>query len=155
MYIKRFDDQHAILGGDPLQLADVVDEIAHSGIDVLALSESSLQIDLITSDSAGLETAAREHGWKLGPKKSAFLVQDEGGPEAVNGILHQLGDARIPVTAMQGISAGGGRFGAILWVKPEDVDRAGAVLKAAAFDPVQESSEESFPASDAPAWASR
>ena len=45
-------------------------------------------------------------------------------------IADKLGRAKINVTAMDAASAGGGRFGAILWVKPRDVVRAAKVLGA-------------------------
>ncbi|HUB80979.1 MAG TPA: hypothetical protein VMB03_19375 [Bryobacteraceae bacterium] len=158
--VKRFDYEYAVIGDDPVELADVVSEIAKSGVDLLALSESAqaerrVQVELITGETAQLANTAREHGWKLRPRKSGFLVQGQGSPDAIGPILRELAASGIQITAMQVISAGSGRFGAILWVKPEDVERAGAILSAAVFDPVEESSEESFPASDAPAWASR
>jgi len=38
--------------------------------------------------------------------------------------MSRLAEARINVTAMQAISAGSGRYGAIFWVKPRDVKKA-------------------------------
>jgi hypothetical protein len=43
-------------------------------------------------------------------------------------LTDQLASARINMTAVTGLSAGQGRFGAILWVKPGDVKKAAKVL---------------------------
>jgi hypothetical protein len=45
-------------------------------------------------------------------------------------VLQKLADANINVTAVEGVSAGGGRWGAILWVKPQSVNKAAKVLQA-------------------------
>ena len=39
-----------------------------------------------------------------------------------------LGGAKINVTAVSAITAGAGRFGAVLWVKARDVKRAAKAL---------------------------
>jgi hypothetical protein len=44
--------------------------------------------------------------------------------------LQKLADAAINVTAVDGVSAGAGRWGAILWVKPQSVVKAAKVLHA-------------------------
>ena len=45
-------------------------------------------------------------------------------------VLGKLAKARINVTAVDGVSAGGGRFGAIIWVKRKDIGRAARALGA-------------------------
>jgi hypothetical protein len=45
-------------------------------------------------------------------------------------VLQKLADAGINITAVDGVSAGGGRWGAILWVKPQSVNKAAKVLQA-------------------------
>jgi hypothetical protein len=44
--------------------------------------------------------------------------------------LQKLGDAGINVTAADAVSAGRGRYGMILWVKPRDYARAAKALGA-------------------------
>ena len=43
-------------------------------------------------------------------------------------LTDRLGSARINMTAVTGLCAGQGRFGAILWVKPGDVKKAAKVF---------------------------
>ncbi len=49
---------------------------------------------------------------------------------ALAGILARLGSAKINVTAVTGVCAGMGRYGAILWVKAAAVNKAAAALGA-------------------------
>ncbi len=67
---------------------------------------------------------------KARPKKTGFLVQGEDRPGAVAASLQKLAEANINVTAVDAVSAGNGRYGAILWVKPLDVKKAAKGLKA-------------------------
>ncbi|MBU2498393.1 MAG: ACT domain-containing protein [Proteobacteria bacterium] len=64
------------------------------------------------------------------PKKTGFLVQGQDRTGAVAEVLKNLADAKINVTAVDAVSAGGGRWGAILWVKSKDVSKASKALKA-------------------------
>jgi hypothetical protein len=45
-------------------------------------------------------------------------------------ILGKLAAAKVNVVASDAVVAGSGRFGAILWVKPRDVNRAAKLLGA-------------------------
>ncbi len=86
------------------------------------------QIDFVPSDTAAFKAAAKKARWKVvGPKK-AFVIEGEDRMGALVGHFAKLAEAKINVTATDAVSAGAGRFGAIIWVKPRDVKRAARVL---------------------------
>lgn len=88
------------------------------------------QLDFVPDDPESLKKAVAEAGLTLIGPKRAFLIQ---GQDDVGGIveLHRkLGSAEINVYAANGVSAGSGLFGYILWVNPEDYEKAAHVLGA-------------------------
>jgi hypothetical protein len=157
--ITQVDYSSIILDDEPSAAAAALRALWDLGIGLVGYSEfphgpGKSQVDLIAEDSAGLARAARDMGLSLSRQKTAFLICGEDKPgAAVAEILKRLAAAHIRVTSLQAVSAGAGRFGALLWVAPPDVETAGKVLNAVIQLPdlVDESSEESFPASDAPA----
>jgi hypothetical protein len=62
--------------------------------------------------------------------KKGFLVQGTDRVGAVNRQLRKLAEAGVNVTAADAVSAGQGRYGMILWVKPRDYARAARALGA-------------------------
>lgn len=88
------------------------------------------QIDLVPSDLAALKAAAKKAKIKLIGPKTAFLIQGEDRMGAVAELLTKLAEARISITALDAVAAGSGLYGAILWVKPRDVNKAAKVLEA-------------------------
>jgi hypothetical protein len=88
------------------------------------------QLDFVPSDPAAFKAAARKAGWEaVGPKK-AFAIEGEDRVGALVDYFTRLADAKINVTATDAVAAGAGRFGCIIWVKPQDVRRAAKVLGA-------------------------
>jgi hypothetical protein len=151
----------AVHGGS--EAASILIALSGLGVDLLAFSlfpngDGGSQLDLIPADIEALSRAARDTGLSLSPPQTGFLVHGENRPLAMADALRRLSQADIEVTSAQAISAGAGRFGALLWVKPRDTGAAVRVLNASESDEmapvgvVDESSEESFPASDAPSW---
>jgi hypothetical protein len=63
----------------------------------------------------------------LGPKV-CFLAEGDDRPGAGSELMSRLAEAKINVTALQAISAGSGRYGAIFWVKPRDVKKVAKVF---------------------------
>lgn len=88
------------------------------------------QFDFVPSDAALFKASAKKAKWKLiGPKK-AFLIEGEDRIGVVAETLQRLASAKINVTATDAVCTAGGRFGALLWVKPRDVKRAARALGA-------------------------
>jgi hypothetical protein len=87
-------------------------------------------VDFVPSDAALLTSAAKSAKIKLSKPKTAFLIDGDDRVGALATILARLGSAKINVTAVTGVCAGMGRYGAILWVKPAAVNKAAAALGA-------------------------
>lgn len=117
------------------QGAQILGALRDAGVDLLAFTGfpdkgGKSQVDLVTEDMAGVRRVARQEGWRLSRVKRAFLVQGVDEVGAVHRHVKRLADAGINVTAADAVSAGRGRFGMILWVKPKDYARATKALRA-------------------------
>jgi len=116
------------------EAAKVLGVVRDAGVNLLAFSGfpqgRKAQIDFIPENTADFKTAAKKAGLKLSLRKSGFLIQGEDRTGAIAEITGKLAAANINITACDGISAGEGRFGAILWVKGTDVGKAARVLGA-------------------------
>jgi ACT domain-containing protein len=88
------------------------------------------QVDFIPARPVEFARGAKKMGVKVGKKKTAFLVQGEDRVGALVRALDTLAKARINMVAMDAVTAGSGRFGAIFWVKPKDVARTARLLGA-------------------------
>jgi predicted amino acid-binding ACT domain protein len=67
---------------------------------------------------------------KVSKRKTVFLARGTDKAGACAAICGKLAKAGINMVAMDAVAAGGGRFGAIFWVKQRDVARASRVLSA-------------------------
>ena len=109
--------------------------LREAGVNLLASSAFPIggrkaQMDFFPEDMSAFKKVARQNGWRLSKIKKGFLIT---GPErlgAVHRHLAKLADANINVTAADALSAGKGRYGMILWVKPAQYTRAARVLGA-------------------------
>jgi hypothetical protein len=89
------------------------------------------QVDFIPADPAAFRAAARKAKLKVVGPKTGFLIQGEDRTGAVAEVMAKLAEAKINITACDAVAAGEGRYGAILWVKPRDVQKTSRVLEAA------------------------
>ena len=132
--IRKVDYFYINAANKPGEGARVLKALRDEGINLLAFSGfpkgRQAQIDFIPEDPVAFQAAAKRAGLKLSKKKSGFLVQGDDRPGAVAGIMGKLADAKINITAIDAVSAGEGRYGAILWVKPKDIAKAARALGA-------------------------
>lgn len=119
----------------PGEASRVLQVLSQAGVNLLAFSGfprgRRAQLDFVPEDNARFKKALTRAKLKARPKKTGFLVQGEDRLGAVADVLQKLAEANINVTAVDAVSAGDGRYGAILWVKPLDIKKAAKGLKAA------------------------
>jgi hypothetical protein len=132
--VRKVDYFAMTVPNTPGQTFRVLATLVSAGINLLACTGfprgRRAQIDVVPDDTRKFSAAARKAKLKFNPKKTGFLIQGDDRPGALADHLKRLADKKINVTAVDGLSAGKGRWGAILWVKPKDVVRAGRVLRA-------------------------
>lgn len=133
--VRRVEYFYIQVPDKPGVCADVLDTLREAGVNLLAFSgfpegRGRAQIDFIPDNPAVFRQAAKKAGLRLTGPKRAFLIQGEDRIGAVAGIVRKLADAKINIIALDAACAGGGRYGAILWVDSRNFVRAGKVLGA-------------------------
>ena len=132
--IRKVDYFHLMVSDTPGQGASIMQSLADAGVNLLAFSGfpngRRAQIDLIPENAAKLRAAAKQLKLELSPRKTGFLLRGSDRIGALTGLLNRLAEADINVTAVDAVTSGQGRFGAIFWVKPDQVGRTARLLKA-------------------------
>ena len=118
----------------PGEGARILNHLQEAGVNLVAVhgfpKGRRAQLDFVPSDAAAFRATAKGARWKVvGPKK-AFVIDGEDRVGALMDYFTRLAQAKINITAADAVSAGAGRFGAIIWVKARDVKRAAKVLGA-------------------------
>ncbi|MBI4192970.1 MAG: hypothetical protein HY525_20860 [Betaproteobacteria bacterium] len=120
----------------PAQAFNVLSTLVSAGVNLLACSGKPrgrrAEIDVVPDDARKFSNAVKKARLRFKREKIGFLIQGEDRPGALAEHLGKLGAVGINVTGIDAVSAGEGRFGAILWVNRDDVPRAGRVLAAKA-----------------------
>ena len=88
------------------------------------------KIDVVPADPSKFRRVVRKAGLDFESQKSGFLIQGTDRSGALTDHLKKLGDRGINVTGIDALSAGEGRWGAIIWVDAEAIAKASRVLQA-------------------------
>ena len=109
--------------------------LCEAGVNLLAYSAFPIggrkaQLDFIPEDMSAFKKVARKNGWRMSQVKKGFLITGQERLGAVHRHIAKLSDAKINITAADAVSAGKGRYGMILWVKPNQYARAARLLSA-------------------------
>jgi hypothetical protein len=133
--VRKVNYCYVTVSGRAGQGAKVLSEITDAGINMLGFSgfpqgTSKAQLDILAQNISAVRKVATRSGWKLSPVKKGFLIQGQDSVGAVYRHLQKLADAGVSVTASNAISAGAGRYGMVVWVKPKDYAKAAKALKA-------------------------
>ena len=105
-----------------------------AGVNLLAFtgfpSGGGAQVDFIPENSARFRRAAKQAGLRVSKRKTVFLARGDDRVGALTGVLGKLAAEKINLVALSAVTAGGGRYGMIFWVKPKDVGRTSRLLRA-------------------------
>jgi hypothetical protein len=131
--VRRAKYYYTIVDDQPGKTFAVLAKLRVEGISLLAfttfpLGNGKAQLDFFSDSPDRFKRALEEEGIDLvGPKK-AFLIQGEDTVGALVEHHAHLAQAGINVFASNGVSDGKGHFGYVLWVKPDDFERAAEIL---------------------------
>jgi hypothetical protein len=115
--------------------AKLLNALKAARVNLLAFSgfpcgASRAQLDFVPSNKRAFRAAARKAGIKLVGPKMAFLIRGQDRVGAIANIADKLGKAHIAITALDAVTTGRRRYGAILWVKSRNVAQAAKLLGA-------------------------
>lgn len=133
--IRKVNYCYATVASRAGQGVKILSELKEAGVNLLAFTgfpakAGKAQLDLVAENMAVLRRVAKKRGWRLSKTKRGFLVQGDDEVGVAHKHLQKLADQKINVTAADAVTAGKGRYGMILWVKPKDYNRAAKALNA-------------------------
>lgn len=127
--VQRGEYYYAVVDNRPGVLYQLLDHFQQHGVGFFAFTAFPLpgdksQLDFFPIDAEKFLEAAREAGVDMTGPRSAFVVQGEDTTGALVSYHQRLFEAGVNVHAANGVSDGRGGFGYVLWVRPEDYEKA-------------------------------
>ena len=131
--IRRVEYFNTTVRDRPGEGYKLLAQMAEMGLNLLAFTAvpvgpSTTQLTLFPEDPAKLAAAAQRAGMTLDGPHSAFLVQGDDELGALAEIHQQLYRANVNIYASSGVTDGRGTFGYLIYVRPEDCNRAAQAL---------------------------
>ncbi len=131
--IHKINYYHIVIPDNPGEAFRVLSGLKKAGGNLLAccgfpLGDGKVQIDLVPKYYESFRNAAARLDLQLSERKRAFLIQ--GGDRVVDvaDTFEKLAFHSVNIVAYQAISTGTGHWGMILWVEPDDYERASEAL---------------------------
>ena len=131
--IRRVDYFTTTIRDRPGEGYKLLAQLAEVGLNLVAFTAvpvgpNHTQLTLFPEDSGRMESAAQRAGMKLDGPHPAFLVQGDDKLGALAEIHQDLFRANVNVYASSGVTDGGGTFGYLIYVRPDDYERAAGAL---------------------------
>ena len=132
--IRRVEYFYATVKDQPGEAYKLLALLAGLGINLLAFTAvpfgpMNTQLTIFPDDSGRLRSEAEKSGLKLEGPQPAFLVQGDDELGAVAEVHMKLYQANVNVFASSGVADGQGGYGYVIYVRPDDYERAVAALK--------------------------
>ena len=131
--IRRVDYFNTTIRDRPGEGYKLLSQLAELGLNLVAFTAipvgpNHTQLTLFPEDSRAMEVAAQRAGMKLDGPHPAFLVQGDDKLGALAEIHEDLYKADVNIYASSGVTDGRGTFGYLIYVRPEEYERAASAL---------------------------
>ena len=131
--IRQVDYFYTTVEDRPGEAYKVLSGLADSGVNLLAFTAFPIgplrtQLALFPEDTATLRATAAKIGMQIDGPLSALLVQGDSEMGALVQIHETLYEAGVNVYGSNGVTDGKGSYGYIVYLRPDDCERAAAAL---------------------------
>jgi hypothetical protein len=131
--IRRVDYFTTTVRDRPGEAYKLLSHMAELGLNMLAFTAVPVgpmytQLTLFPEDTPKMEVAAQRAGMSVDGPHPAFLVQGDDELGALAEIHQRLFQADVNVYASTGVTDGRGSYGYLIYVRPEEYDRAARAL---------------------------
>ena len=132
--IRRVEYFHAIVVDQPGEAYKVLSALAGLGVNLLAFTAVPVgpdrtQLTLFPEDAGSMKSEARKAGMALDGPHRALLVQGEDELGVLAAVHEKIYRANVNIYASSAIADGSGKYGHIIYVRPEDFERAAKALE--------------------------
>jgi hypothetical protein len=132
--IRRLDYYHTQVTDVPGAAYELLSSLASLGVNLLAFTAvpvgpEDTQLTLFPEDPHRLQVAAQKAGMRLTGPHPALLVQGDDEMGALAKIHARLAEAKVNVYASTCVTDGAGRYGYVIYVRPEQYERAQQALE--------------------------
>jgi hypothetical protein len=132
--IRRVEYFHATVFDQPGESFKVLSTLAGLGVNLFAFTAVPVgpdrtQLTLFPVDPARMRSEAQKAGMALDGPHRALLVQGDDELGALAMVHERIYRANVNVYASSAISDGFGKYGYVIYVKPEDYERAARSLE--------------------------
>jgi hypothetical protein len=131
--IRRVEYFTTTVQDQPGEAYKLLSQLADLGLNLLAFTAVPVgplraQLTIFPEDPLRMADAARKAGLVLDGPHLALLVQGDDELGALARIHAKLYEAAVNIYASSGVADGRGSFGYIIYVRPEDYERAASTL---------------------------
>jgi hypothetical protein len=126
---RRLEYFYATLTGGGNDAIELLDSLASLGVNfhavtLVPIGPDSTQLTLFPEDSAQLQTISKQTGLAINGPHQAVIVQGDDEIGVLAAIHRQLRNEQVEVFASNAVTDGKGRFGCILFLRPEQAENA-------------------------------
>jgi predicted amino acid-binding ACT domain protein len=131
--VNRVDYFYTTVKDQPGEAYKLLSALADLGVNLFAfnavpLGSAGAQLSLFPQDSELLTSIAKKSGIKLEGPNPALLIQGDDDIGVLAEIHQKLFNANINVYSAIGVTTGKGTFGYLVYLRPDEYDRALSAL---------------------------